>query len=808
MVPMTVEELAAVLAGAARRPAEWRAVAAGLRAALPATENALADLPAATGTAPDDPARIHRLAIRITDLAREYPALAEYLAALRDRVADPAEAAPDASHRANVIQGSSAITGLVVQAGAIHGDVHLRPAAAPRPVPRQLLGTPPHFTDRTADLQALDALRAGHLPAGPLLIAVTGPAGVGKTTLVSRWLWGLGEHYPDGQLYADLGGHAPGGPVRPGEILGQFLRALGVAQVPAETAEQAALWRTLTAGLRIAVMLDNAVSAAQVRTLLPAATGSLVVAAGRSRLTGLGVDGAVFHQLGTLDPGAAVELLGRRVGGDRVDREPAAARALVALCAGLPLAVCVAAARMAARPRQTVAALADAMTQETGPLEALHLGGERAVRSALDESYRCLPPATARAYHLLALPPLTVLTGPLAAAACAVPPSRAELLLDELAEAHLLEELSPDPVTDADRFRFHDLVRLHAAQCAEREETVAVRERAVRRALEWYLATATAARALLSPTHRALRRDYEYPGRPLAFEDADAALRWLDTWHRQLMDAVRTAADRSWHALAWQLVDSLQPFFLRLRPYDLWIEAHRTGLDAARRAGQPEGVSRMLTTGGSGLYNAGQLDEAIVWFTEALEDARGAGDRRAEAQALHGLGQTHRLAGRLQRAESLFAEALELREAIGHDRGAALSRLCLGDVALATGRPQQARSLLTRARADLLDVPDPYDAARALAHLGRAHAHEAIGDHPTAERLLRQALEEFGATGSLHWQARVVEMLGQTAEDRGDAAAARDRYDASLARYLPLSPSDARRLEERIRNLASPDDNP
>ncbi|MFI2237482.1 tetratricopeptide repeat protein [Streptomyces chrestomyceticus] len=807
MAPITVEELTAVLAGAARRPAQWRTVVDELRGAFP--EITVTALLTSAGTAPRDPARIQELAALIVGQARGNLALAEILATLRNRLTGPAEETPDARRPTNVVQGSSAVSGLVIQAGVIHGDVHLQqPDSGPHPVPRQLLGGPTHFTDRTADLAALDALRADHGPCGPQLIVVTGPAGVGKTTLVSRWLLGLSEDYPDGQLYADLGGHAPAGPVRPGEILGQFIRALGVAQAPAETTEQAALWRTLTAGLRIAVMLDNAVSAAQVRTLLPGASGSLVVAVGRSRLTGLGVDGAAFHQLGSLDAGAAVELLSRRVGGGRVAREPVAARKLVTLCAGLPLAVCVAAARMAARPRQTVAALAGAMTPEAGRLEALHLGGERAVHSALDESYRCLPPVAARVYRLLALPPLTVLTGPLAAAACAVRPLEADRLLDELAEAHLLEDLGPDEATGTGSFRFHDLVRLHAAQCAEREESAELREQAVRRAMEWYLATATAARALLSPTHRVLRRDYRFPVEPVTFPDADAALRWLDTGRGQLMAAVRTAADRSWHALTWQLVDSLQPLFLRLRPHDLWIEAHRAGLDAARRAGHPEGVSRMLTTGGSGLYNAGQLDEAVNWFTAALEDARSAGDRRAEAQALHGLGQTYRLAGRLPLAESLFAEALRIRENIGYDRGAALSRLCLGDVALATGRPQQARRLLARARADLLDIPDPYDAARALAYLGRVHAHEAIGDHATAESLLEQALGEFRTARSPHWQARVLEMLGQTAQDRGDAVAARDRYDAALARYISLSPSDARRLEERIRNLASPADEP
>ncbi|MFH8593484.1 hypothetical protein ACH4DW_17025, partial [Streptomyces rimosus] len=225
VVPMSVAELTAVLAGAARRTAEWRAVIAELGAALPAPGNSAADLLDRATTAPEDQLPVRELAALAVDLARGNAGLAEFLAALRHRMT---HAAPNATHTANVIKDSTAVTGHIIQAGAIHGDVHLPPAAEPRPVPRQLLGTPPHFTDRTADLEALDALRAGHLATGPLLIAVTGPAGVGKTTLVSHWLRGLTAHYPDGQLYADLGAHAPGGPVRPGEVLGAFLRALGV----------------------------------------------------------------------------------------------------------------------------------------------------------------------------------------------------------------------------------------------------------------------------------------------------------------------------------------------------------------------------------------------------------------------------------------------------------------------------------------------------------------------------------------------------------------------------------------------------
>lgn len=700
----------------------------------------------------------------------------------------------------NSIAGDARIAGAAVQARDISGGLHLhayhRPAP-PQRVPRQLIPSPPHFTDRARDLAALDALRAGQADTSAVIV-VSGAAGVGKTALASRWLRGLAGEYPDGQVYADLRGHSSEEPAAPGTVLGRFLRAFGLDHVPAELAEQTALWRTVTADLRIVVMLDNALSAAQVRPLLPASAAALVVVTSRRRLPGLGVDGAAFHQLDVLDPGAAVELLSRRLGDERVAREREAAYGLARLCAGLPLAVCVAAARMAARPRQPLAVLAGAMSRESDRLTTLDAGGDWAVRTVLDESYAALAPDIATGYRQLGIPFVTEFGADVVAAACALPGDRAERLLDELVDVNLVEELGPD------RYRFHDLIRLHAAQRAAEEEPPEAREAALRRVLDWYLATATAARAVLSPTHRHLRRDYAYrPADLRAFPDDGAALTWLDHERLHLMAAVRIAAEHGWDATAWQLVDSMQPLFLRLRPYDLWIEAHRIGLAAADRAGHEQGVSRMLTTGGSGLYNAGRYDEAIEWFTRALHGARRDGDRRAEAQALHGLGQSHRLAGRLERASALFREALGLREAIGYGRGAALSRLCLGDIALASGRPRDAVALLTRARAELLAVPDPYDAARALAHLGRAHAAPGITDFAAAEHHLRGALDEFALTGSVHWQARVLEMLGETAADRRDRVAARDWYEQSLARYAPVSPMDAQRLGARLRGLDS-----
>ncbi|MFG3256002.1 tetratricopeptide repeat protein [Streptomyces sp. NPDC048172] len=719
---------------------------------------------------------------------------------------------PTGITHANVVEDAS-ISGPVIQAGEISGGVHVHAAPSERraelPVPQQLLPVPGHFINRECDVAKLEEMRSRHRGA-PQLIAVTGPAGVGKTTLVSRWLGSLRDPFPDGRLYADMGGYSMGSARGPGEILGQFIRAFGYDQVPVELAEQAALWRSLTVGRRLAVVLDNAVSAAQVRPLIPGEADSLVAVVSRQRLSGLAVDGAAFHHLGVLSAQAAVELLSNRAGGGRTEEEPGAVRQVVALCAGLPLAVCVVAARMAARPQQTFADLAGAMRRPPDRLEELYLEGDQAVGSALDESYRSLAPDRARGYRRLGLLPVDVFSAFEAAAGCALGLRDARGLLDGLLEANLLEEAGPHPVTGHARFRFHDLTRLHAMDRAAQDEAdpTAARAETERRVLDWYLATATPVRTLLVPGYRPLGRDYAYPPRhALEFPDGETALRWMNEEAVRLMRAVRTAADRGWHSTCWQLADAMQPFFLRSRPYDLWTEAHRLGLAAAEHAGQAAGVSQMLTSGGAALRNAGQLDEAEIWFTRALQDARDRQDRRAEAQALHGLGQTHRLAGRLEQAAPLFQAALAEREEIGYRRGAALSRLCLGDVALAMDRADEARSFLEQARSELLGLQDAYDAARALAFLGRAHAHRTVRNHPEAERLLLTALDEFRSAGSVPWQARVLEMLGQTAEDRNDAEAARRHYDDALALYGPRSPRDVERVERLLAGLTpGPDD--
>ncbi|MFD5783943.1 tetratricopeptide repeat protein [Streptomyces sp. NPDC126933] len=719
--------------------------------------------------------------------------------------------APPAGHPAhtNAIGGAAVFHGPSVQARDIRGGIHLHQAAPqhpPRPpVPRQLPPMRAQLVDRLDDMRALDDLRARRPAGAPQLLVVSGFAGVGKTTLVSRWLHERADEFTDGQLYADLGGHVSGegaGPARAAAVLEGFLHALGAPSVPAQTAHRIALWRSLTSGLRLAVLLDNAFTAAQVRPLLLGTPTGLTVVTSRNHLSGLVVDGASVHRLGALTPESAVELLTAGGGGTRVAQDPDAAREVVTLCARLPLAVCLAAAQLAARPHRSVSALAASLSRGHGPLDALRVDGEAVVRTALDMSYGLLPRDAASLYRRMGLLPadrydlfmLTAISGE--GTDATEGQDRTDMALETLMEANLLEETGPGT------YRFHDLVRPHARRRGEAEESAAQREHTLRSFVDWCLATATTAESVLSPSHRTLARDYASPAiGPTPLEGPAEALAWLDGQRAALMGAVRHSARAGWHTACWQLVDAMWPLFLRMRPVELWIEAHRTGLTAARAAGSRAGEGRMLTSGAIGLRDAGRYPEAAEWYAEALAHATTDADVRQQAQALNGLGRISLLTDRFDEAREHFEHALRLRESIGYRRGVALSRRRLGETASATGDHRTAARHLERAYAELESEGEEYEAARALALLG--HALVCDGDHEGGTRRLREALDRFRepAAHAQDWQGRSLEWLGQAAQHRGDTAEAGRCYEAARDLFLLVGRPDAQRLDDRLRQL-------
>jgi hypothetical protein len=346
------------------------------------------------------------------------------------------------------------------------------------PVPAQLPLPPVVLAGREDQLAAMeDHLHRSRRNGRPALVVITGAAGAGKTALALHWLRRIRDDHGGGQLYVDLRGLTAETPTRPGEPLGHFIRALGVdpVEVPAGVEEQAALFRSLTSGRRMIVMLDDAASAAQIRPLLPATSGAVVVVTTRARLAGLTLEGALFVKLGPLAKAGAVELLDRLVGAERTAAEPEATRSLAVLCGGLPLALCASGARLAARPRWPIARVAGELSDPPGRLAALSRDHDVSIQAVFDVSYSALPADVARVYRLLSLPAGRDLDAGAVAAAVECTHAEASELLDALVGVHLLEE-GPDG-----RFTFHDLTLLHARGKAKEIESPRERRDALQR---------------------------------------------------------------------------------------------------------------------------------------------------------------------------------------------------------------------------------------------------------------------------------------------------------------------------------------
>jgi tetratricopeptide (TPR) repeat protein len=501
------------------------------------------------------------------------------------------------------------------------------------------------------------------------------------------------------------------------------------------------------------------------------------------------MDGAEFHRLEALGGEAGEELLARSVGEERVAEELSAVRQLVTLCAGLPLAVCLAAARLASRPEQSIASLVDVLAPDTGRLVQLEIDGEVTVGRALDASYEVLNAAAALLYRRLGPLPMHTYDVWTAAVVCSQSLAWAEERLYELVEANLLEDMG------VEGFRFHDLVRVHARQRArDTDDDTSVRQ-TLRRAADWYLLSTTAAERRLTPIQLTLPRTYAHLiVLPEPFSDDEGALRWLDRQRTNLMAVVRASADQGWHPTTWQLVDAMWPLFLRLRHYELWNEAHDIGLEAARDDGNAEAERQMLNSGAIGLSAAGRTGEAADWYTASLAAARAAGDVRDEGQALLGLGGCRSEQGRPAEAVSYLNRAVRSWEACGYPRGVALAQIVLGEIALAGQDTAAAVECFTEARETLLHVDDPHDATRALAFLGRARA--ANGERGAGTAQMENALAVFTASGALHWQARTLEMLGDSAAEGGTAGTATELRARARVLYELTSPADARRLAQ------------
>ena len=366
--------------------------------------------------------------------------------------------------------------------------VILHAAAPVVPVPAQLPPAVAVLTGRAAELASLDAIvpRAAvgldAQNATAVIAVITGTAGVGKTALAVHWAHRASEQFPDGQLYVNLRGFDPCRPtVEPGEALRGILDAFTVPQerIPASPDAQAGLYRSLLAGKRVLVVLDNARDAAQVRPLLPGSPGCLALVTSRDHLIALAAaDGAFLLGLDRLTGSGARDLLASRLGSARIAAEPEAADEIIERCARLPLALTIVAARAAAKPGFPLAAIATELRQATAILDPFHGGDESTdIRAVFSWSYRALGPGAARLFRLLGLHPGPDMTVDAAASLAGIAADQTRALLAELTRGHLLSEHRPG------RYAFHGLLRAYAREQAHAHDDDSARSDAVARVL-------------------------------------------------------------------------------------------------------------------------------------------------------------------------------------------------------------------------------------------------------------------------------------------------------------------------------------
>ncbi|MGC9539880.1 BTAD domain-containing putative transcriptional regulator [Streptomyces sp. UG1] len=690
------------------------------------------------------------------------------------------------------------------------------PAGEPAAVPvrpAQLPATVPDFTGRASFVAELSDVLASAEGRVMAVSALAGIGGVGKTTLAVHVAHQARSAFPDGQLYVDLQGAGPRA-AEPETVLGSFLRALGTpdAAIPDSLEERSALYRSVLDGRRVLVLLDNAKDAAQVRPLLPGTDGCAALVTSRVRMVDLA--GAHLVDLDVMSPDEALQLFTKIVGEERVASEREAALDVVAACGFLPLAIRIAAARLAARRTWTVSVLAAKLADERRRLDELQ-AGDLAVKATFELGYGALEPAQARAFRLLGLADGPDISLAAAAAALDLPVADTEDLLESLVDTSLLESAAPG------RYRYHDLVRLYARACAERDEwPPSERDAALSRLLDFYLATTAQVYAIEHPGDR-LTDDLEptrYPG--LSFTEGTQALDWLYTEAGQLLACVRQAAgtERLGRAvdLLWAAKD-LTESGANSHQYEMTARATceatravgherlegrartvlsdvllvsgriqpaeqeaRVAIELARSARDATAVSWVANNRGLICLHESRFAEGKVFFDQALEGLRAAGNRPFEATVLGNLSRAHLGMGNIAKAVEMAQHGVAVHTGIGRTVRLANGHFALGVALTRAGRYAEALSRFS----DALGIFNDHRQRlwEGVTHFRIAEVHSADRRPAQAAQHAEQALA-LGCIGGDRMQGNVLTLLGRSLAALGQADRARACWREALNLY-------------------------
>jgi tetratricopeptide (TPR) repeat protein len=654
------------------------------------------------------------------------------------------------------------------------------PDAEPDMVPRQLPPDIGGFTGRDRELARLGRLlRQGYDRGAPLITAIDGVPGVGKSALAVHAAHRLAYRFPDGQLYADLQGATPAGPdgepgpLAPMTVLLAFLRALGTPDRDIATLDEAAArFRAATADRRLLVVLDNARDATQIQPLLPAGPGCAVLVTSRRVLATL--DGATPVHLDVLARAEAVTLLGRLAGGRRTGAEREAAAEVARLCGYLPLALRIAAARLTARPSWPVRALVERLTDTHRRLDELQ-AGDLGVRTSFQVSLVALRDSAdhrdrvaARAFPLLGVLDGADVGVPVAARLIDTPEADAEAALERLVDAQLLDSPAPG------RYRLHDLLRLFARERAADEHPPAERVAALVRALTWYRAAACQTLAVLRPGHQHPVLAHRDPAVRVPFDTAAGALDWLETERINLVSAIEqaVATDGVPAKLPITITQALFGFFQVRGYWQDWIQVNEIVLGLAGRVGDLAACGYAHRDIGVAHELAGDYDRARVHVEHALTVFERIGDRHGQAANLTTLAIIHHRQGRYPMAVSCYRRSLAIRRDLGDTRGVGVNLSNLGVTDQRLGENVEAEACFTEALAIFERLADRPSAASVLTNLGVLYESE--HRYPDAVGYHERSLEIFRVIGDHTGEATALNNLGLVFRRLG-------RYDEAIA---------------------------
>jgi tetratricopeptide (TPR) repeat protein len=664
-----------------------------------------------------------------------------------------------------------------------------------RTVPRMLPAGIRDFTGRAEQLKLLDGLLPATEGGAMPIVALAGTAGAGKTALAVHWAHQVADRFPDGQLYVNLRGFSPAGhPLPVGEAVRRFLDALGVPaeRVPADLDAQADLYRTQLADRRMLVVLDNAADEEQVRPLLPASRGCMVLVTSRSRLQGLVAAEAAYPiGLELLGDAEAELLLIRRLGHDRVAAEPEAVGELVERCARLPLALAIVAARAATSADLSLRAIAAHLGEDenldvfsgTDPVTDL--------RVVFSWSLDHVTPAAGRLFRLLGLDPGTEIGVPATASLAGVPVEDVRPLLAELCDAHLLIELTPG------RYAFHDLLCAYAYELATTQEPEAEQRAGARRVFDHYLYSAISAAVALDPLRNPPAFDDPEPGTtPEHFDDAAEAWEWFTTERPSLLEAIQEAGEYGLDTHGWHLAMAIADYFFRAGHWHDQLSSQRAALAAAHRLAdlKLQGVSYRVMA--RSLIRLGRFEQACDQLRQGLRLSAEAGDRANQAFLEYNLGFAMSEWGRHEEAVDHTRRAIDLYDAVGNREGGASARSQLGWELAQLGDYEGALRHCEQALAEQEELDDEFTQPETLISLG--YIHHQLGDYPRATDCYSRALQGFRKLGNRYLEADTLKHLGDTQLAMGDRETARASWQEALAILDDLGHSDAEQVRARL----------